>query len=69
MSQENVEVVSTVLRAFDRADYEAALGTLDAEIEVAGSAWDSYPPGGLPWPRGGSDGVYRVAGSVGCVQI
>jgi ketosteroid isomerase-like protein len=39
MSQENVEMVRTLLRAFDRADYEAALEALDSEIE-----WQ-VPPG------------------------
>ena len=39
MSQENLEMVRTLLRAFDRADYEAALEALDSEIE-----WQ-VPPG------------------------
>ena len=39
MSQENVELVGTLLSAFDRADYEAALEALDPEIE-----WQ-VPPG------------------------
>jgi ketosteroid isomerase-like protein len=39
MSQENVEVVRTLFRAFDRADYEATLEALDPEIE-----WQ-VPPG------------------------
>ena len=39
MSQENVEVVRTLLGAFERADYEAALGALDSEVE-----WQ-VPPG------------------------
>jgi ketosteroid isomerase-like protein len=39
MSQENVELVLTLLSAFERADYEAALEALDSEIE-----WQ-VPPG------------------------
>jgi uncharacterized protein len=39
MSEGNVELVRTLLSAFDRADYEAALEALDAEIE-----WQ-VPPG------------------------
>jgi uncharacterized protein len=39
MSQENVEVVRRLLKAFDRADYEAALEMLDPDIE-----WQ-VPPG------------------------
>jgi ketosteroid isomerase-like protein len=39
MSQENVELVRTLLSAFERADYEAALEALDSEIE-----WQ-VPPG------------------------
>jgi ketosteroid isomerase-like protein len=39
MSEENVELVRTLLSAFDRADYEAALEALDPEIE-----WH-VPPG------------------------
>jgi uncharacterized protein len=39
MSEGNVELVCTLLSAFDRADYEAALEALDAEIE-----WQ-VPPG------------------------
>jgi len=39
MSQENVEVVRTLLRTFDRADYEAALEVLDPNVE-----WQ-VPPG------------------------
>jgi ketosteroid isomerase-like protein len=39
MSEGNVELVRTLLSAFDRADYEAALGVLDPEIE-----WQ-VPPG------------------------
>jgi ketosteroid isomerase-like protein len=39
MSQENVEIVRTLLSAYDRADYEAALEALDPEIE-----WQ-VPPG------------------------
>ena len=39
MSQENVELVRTLLSAFDRGDYEAALEALDPEIE-----WQ-VPPG------------------------
>jgi ketosteroid isomerase-like protein len=39
MSQENVELVRTLLSAFDQADYEAALEGLDPEIE-----WQ-VPPG------------------------
>jgi ketosteroid isomerase-like protein len=33
MSEGNVELVRTLLSAFDRADYEAALEALDREIE------------------------------------
>ena len=39
MSQENVEAVRTLLSAFDRGDYEAALEGLDSEVE-----WQ-VPPG------------------------
>jgi ketosteroid isomerase-like protein len=39
MSQENVELVRTLLSAYDRADYEAALEALDPDIE-----WH-VPPG------------------------
>jgi ketosteroid isomerase-like protein len=39
MSQRNVELVRTLLSAFERADYEAALGALDSEVE-----WQ-VPPG------------------------
>jgi ketosteroid isomerase-like protein len=39
MSEGNVEVVRTLLAAFDRADYEAALAALDPEVE-----WQ-VPPG------------------------
>jgi len=39
MSQENVEVVRTLLMSFGRADYEAALDVLDPDIE-----WQ-VPPG------------------------
>ena len=39
MSQENVELVRMLLSAFERANYEAALDTLDSEIE-----WQ-VPPG------------------------
>jgi len=39
MSEGNLEVVRTLFRAFDRADYEAALEALDPEIE-----WQ-VPPG------------------------
>src|SRR5918995_4297559 len=39
MSEGNLEVVRTLFRAFDRADYEAALEELDPEIE-----WHA-PPG------------------------
>jgi uncharacterized protein len=39
MSQGNVEIVRTLLSAFDRADYGAALEALDPEIE-----WQ-VPPG------------------------
>jgi ketosteroid isomerase-like protein len=39
MSQENVEMVRTLLSAFDHADYGAALEALDSEIE-----WQ-VPPG------------------------
>ncbi|HEX6584920.1 MAG TPA: nuclear transport factor 2 family protein [Thermoleophilaceae bacterium] len=39
MSQENVDMVRTLLSAFDRADYELALEALDSEIE-----WQ-VPPG------------------------
>jgi ketosteroid isomerase-like protein len=55
MSQENVEVVRTLLRAFDRADYGAALAALDPEVE-----WQ-VPPGiaiGQEVHRG-RDGVQR----------
>jgi uncharacterized protein len=39
MSQENVETVRAVLRAYDRGDYEATIEALDPEIE-----WQA-PPG------------------------
>jgi ketosteroid isomerase-like protein len=39
MSQENVEVVRALLRAFDCGDYDAALTALDPEVE-----WQ-VPPG------------------------
>jgi ketosteroid isomerase-like protein len=39
MSQENVEMVRTLLSAFDRADYQAALEALDSDID-----WQ-VPPG------------------------
>jgi ketosteroid isomerase-like protein len=39
MSEGNLKVVRTLFRAFDRADYEAALEALDPEIE-----WQA-PPG------------------------
>jgi uncharacterized protein len=39
MSQENVELVRTLLGAYDRADYESALAALDPDIE-----WH-VPPG------------------------
>jgi ketosteroid isomerase-like protein len=39
MSQENVELVRTLLSAFGRADYEATLEALDPEVE-----WQ-VPPG------------------------
>jgi ketosteroid isomerase-like protein len=39
MSEENVELVRTLLTAFDRADYELALDALDPEVD-----WQ-VPPG------------------------
>jgi ketosteroid isomerase-like protein len=39
MSQENVELVRTLLSAFDRADYDGALEALGSEVE-----WQ-VPPG------------------------
>ena len=39
MSEENVELVRTLLSAFDRADYELALEALDPDVE-----WQ-VPPG------------------------
>lgn len=39
VSQENLEIVRALLRAYDRGDYEAALEGLDPEIE-----WHA-PPG------------------------
>jgi ketosteroid isomerase-like protein len=39
MSEENVELVRTLLTAFDRADYQLALEVLDPEVE-----WQ-VPPG------------------------
>jgi ketosteroid isomerase-like protein len=35
MSQENVEVVRSLLAAFDRGDYEAALALIDPDVEWA----------------------------------
>ncbi len=34
MSQEDVEVVRSLIEAWDRGDYSAALGSIDPEIEV-----------------------------------